>query len=78
MSEGYKVIWIPGIGKDKARHVVRTQPKAITVARLGSKYGIRVRDQDEEASVLDLRLSKQMCPVNTVCTPYHTERSGQT
>ena len=47
--EEYKVVWMPGATKDAARHIVRTAPKAISVARLGMKFGIRAKDCDEEA-----------------------------
>ena len=47
--EEYKVIWMPGATKDAAKHIVRTAPKAISVARLGTKFGIRTKDCDEEA-----------------------------
>ena len=80
-SEGYKVIWVPGIGKEKAKHIVRTQPKAITVARLGSKYGIRVRDQDEEALFNIVRPGFQFIKANVSRkysvhpVPHGTQRS---
>ena len=48
-NEDYKVVWMPGATKDAARHIVRTALKAISVARLGTKFGIRTKDCDEEA-----------------------------
>ena len=54
-NEEYKVVWMPGASKDAARHIVRTAPKAISVARLGMKFGVRTKDCDEEALFALLR-----------------------
>ena len=43
------LVWMPTATKDAARHIVRTALKAISAARLGTKFGIRTKDCDEEA-----------------------------
>ena len=44
----YSVVWLPGKDKGQAAHALRTCDKALGLARLGHKYGLRTRDCDEE------------------------------
>ena len=43
----WTVVWLPGHTRQQAIHCLRTTPKAVALARLGAKYGIRARDADE-------------------------------
>ena len=54
-DDGYRVVWIPGANKDHAKHVVKTCTKALAVTRLGLKYGVRVRECDEESVFATIR-----------------------
>ena len=51
----YAVVWLPGHDKAQASHLLRTCDKAIGLARLGSKYGLRVLDEHEQALFEALR-----------------------
>ncbi|CAE7241535.1 aquIMA [Symbiodinium microadriaticum] len=51
----YAVVWLPGHDKAQASHLLRTCDKAIGLARLGSKYGLRVLDEHEQAVFEALR-----------------------
>ena len=46
--EGFSVIWISADSLAAAQHVYRTCQKAISLTRLGRKFGIRVKEQDEK------------------------------
>ena len=45
---GFAVIWLPGSDRAKALHSLRTCSQAVSLARLGTKYGLRVREADEQ------------------------------
>ena len=45
---GFAVIWLPGTDRAKALHALRTCSQAVSLARLGTKYGLRVREADEQ------------------------------
>ena len=51
----YKVIWLPGQDYTSAQHLLKTFPKAISVARLKQRFGLRVYAKDEEAAYKHLR-----------------------
>ena len=51
----YKIIWLPGQDFNAAQHHFKTLPKAISVARLKQRFGIRVLAKDEEAAYKHLR-----------------------
>ena len=44
----WSVVWLPGSSAEQARHFLKTQPKAVALVRLGTKYGLRVREAEEE------------------------------
>ncbi|CAE7649575.1 unnamed protein product [Symbiodinium sp. CCMP2456] len=52
---GFAVIWLPEADYAKALHSLRTCAKAIAVARLGKRYGVRVREVDEQGVFEALR-----------------------
>ena len=51
----HTVIWLPGANSQEAKHKSRTSDHAIAITRLGGKYGIRVREQDEKTAWAYLR-----------------------
>ena len=46
---GFAVNWLPDADYAKALHTLHTCTKAIAIARLSKRYGVRVREQDEQA-----------------------------
>ncbi|CAE7342035.1 aquIMA [Symbiodinium sp. CCMP2592] len=51
----YAVVWLPGHDKAQATHLLRTCDKALGLARLGNKFGIRVLDEHEQLVFEKLR-----------------------
>ncbi|CAE7270136.1 aquIMA [Symbiodinium sp. CCMP2592] len=51
----YAVVWLPGHDRAQVVHLLRTCDKAIGLARLGSKFGLRVLDEHEQAVFQELR-----------------------
>ncbi|CAE7238032.1 aquIMA [Symbiodinium sp. KB8] len=51
----YAVIWLPGQNKQQATHLLRTCDKALGLARLGPKFGLRVLDEHEQEVFQTLR-----------------------
>ena len=51
----FAVVWLNSTSLAAATHTLRMCPKAVGLARLGSKYGIRVKDPDEEAVFSQLK-----------------------
>ena len=51
----YKVVWLPGATAETAAHQCRTYDKAICLVRMKTKYGIRVKKEDEKAAWANLR-----------------------
>ena len=45
----FAVVWLPGQDLAVVRHAFQTTEKAVGLARLGKKYGIRVREKDEQS-----------------------------
>ncbi|CAE7325636.1 unnamed protein product [Symbiodinium sp. CCMP2456] len=44
----WTVVWLPGATAAAAQHALRTTEKAVALARLGNKYGLRTREADEQ------------------------------
>ena len=44
----WSVVWLPGANLAAAQHALRTTEKAVALARLGVKYGLRTREADEQ------------------------------
>ena len=44
----YAVVWLPAFDRNAAQHAPRACERALCMARLGRKYGLRVRACDEE------------------------------
>ena len=51
----FAVVWLPGADLAKALHWLRLCPKALAVTRLGRKYGLRVRECDEQQVFTEVR-----------------------
>ena len=62
----YAVIWLPNADAKPALHAMRTCPKAVALARLGRKYGIRTREADEQAVFQHLRPGHDFIKVRVV------------
>ena len=45
----WAVVWLPGASFAEASHALRTNAKALALVRLGSRYGLRTRDADEQS-----------------------------
>ena len=43
---GFAVVWLPGKTLAEAQHIMATHEKALGIARLGQKWGIRVKTED--------------------------------
>ena len=56
---GFSVVWLPGADYEAASHAMRTCEKAITVARLGLRFGVRTREADEQLVFQQLRPQHQ-------------------
>ena len=63
---GFAVIWLPGQDAAAALHTHRTCQHSQALTRLGKKYGVRVRDTDEQQAFGLLRPSQEFVKVK-VC-----------
>ena len=62
----WAVVWLPGLSQAQAKHALKTTERAIALARLGHKYGIRTRDSDEQSVFERLRPQHQFLKVRVV------------
>ena len=62
----FAVVWIPGADASVAAHALRTCDKALAVVRLGMRFGVRVRESEEEAAFQALRPNHQFIKVKVV------------
>ena len=53
----WAVVWLPGMSQAQAAHALRTQAKAISLVRLGHKFGLRTKEVDEQVVFEALRPS---------------------
>eukprot|EP00438_Fugacium_kawagutii_P028123 Skav229522 [mRNA] locus=scaffold887:104903:109116:+ [translate_table: standard] len=60
----YCVVWLPGSSMEEASHSCRTYEKAICLARMKSKYGIRVKKDDEKSAWAHLRPGTTFVGIN--------------
>ena len=51
----YGVVWINGIDRDQALHLLRTSSHGLALARLGQRYGIRIPKQQEKEAHKELK-----------------------
>ena len=63
----FSVIWLPGSDSEAARHIMRTCSKVVALCRLGSRYGVRVRECDEEGVFRALRPNQEYIKVRVTC-----------
>ena len=59
----WAVVWLPGATAAQAQHALKTTEKAISLARLGSKYGLRTKEADEQFVFEALRPQHQFLKV---------------
>ena len=59
----WAVVWLPGATASQALHYLRTTEKAIALTRLGSKYGVRTKEADEQQVFEALRPQHQFLKV---------------
>ena len=62
----YAVIWLPGQNKQQAVHALRTCDKALGLARLGPKFGLRVLDEHEQEVFQALRPQQSFVKVRVL------------
>ena len=59
----FAVIWLPGLDLPAALHAHRTCPQSQALTRLGRKYGVRVKDTDEQTAFTLLKPSQEFVKV---------------
>ena len=59
----YSVIWLPMLDKAAVVHQLRTLDRAIALARLGKKFGVRTRESDEAELFRQLRPGQEYIKV---------------
>ncbi|CAE7194447.1 DHX57, partial [Symbiodinium microadriaticum] len=59
----WSVVWLPGQSSTQAQHALRTTEKAIALARLGCKYGLRTKEADEQVVFEALRPQHQFMKI---------------
>ena len=59
----WSVVWLPGHSAQQAAHALRTTEKAISLVRLGARFGLRTRDSDEQQVFEALRPQHQFLKV---------------
>ncbi|CAE7670713.1 unnamed protein product, partial [Symbiodinium sp. CCMP2456] len=62
----WAVVWLPGQTLAQALHALRTNAKAVALTRLGTKYGLRTKEADEQAVFEALRPQHQFVKVRIV------------
>ena len=78
----FAVIWLPGKALADALHVLNTNEKAVGIARLGNKWGVRVKASDEGTVFRALRPGQTFVAirVNAVYKiyplPFGVQRAG--
>ena len=78
----YAVIWLPGQDLASARHTLQTCDRAVSLVRLGRKFGVRVRECDEKATFERLRPSQTFIKIQITAKyslfplPFGMQRAG--
>ena len=62
----WAVVWLPGSTAAQALHLLKTTAKAVALTRLGTKYGLRTKEADEQAVFETLRPQHQFVKVRIV------------
>ena len=60
---GYAVVWLPGSDAAAALHAFRTCSYSQAIARLGRKFGIRVKEAEEQLAFEHLRPAQEFVKV---------------
>ena len=59
----WAVVWLPGASAAQAQHALKTTEKALSLARIGHKYGLRTKEADEQTVFEALRPQHQFLKV---------------
>ena len=76
------VVWLPGASAAEAQHALKMSAKALSLARLGRKYGLRAKEQDEQLLFEEHRPQHQYVKVRVVSRfhlhplPHGLQRQG--
>ncbi|CAE7028137.1 unnamed protein product [Symbiodinium sp. CCMP2592] len=62
----WAVVWLPGTSAAQALHLLKTTSKAVALARLGVKYGLRTKEADEQTVFEALRPNHHFVKVRVV------------
>ena len=62
----WAVVWLPGHTLAQALHAFKTNAKAVALTRLGTKYGLRTKEADEQAVFEAMRPQHQFVKVRIV------------
>ena len=79
---GFAVVWLPNADADKALHAMRICDRALSIARLGHRFGIRVKESDEQQTHEALQPGHQFLKVKVAAKyrlhplPFGTQRSS--
>ena len=79
---GFKVVWMPGSSYEEVAHLCKTYDRAVCMVRLKTKYGVRVRQEDEAAAWAFLRPGANFVALNILHTfelfplPHGTQRQA--
>ena len=63
---GYSIIWMPDCDRDKVLHLARCHDRVVAIARLGKRYGLRVREIDEAAAFAEFRPAQEFVKVRVL------------
>ena len=80
----WAVVWLPGMSQAQAAHALRTQAKAISLVRLGHKFGLRTKEADEQVVFEALRPSHSFVKLRIIAhwrlhpLPFGFQRSSIT
>ena len=59
----WAVIWVPNIELGQALHLLRTTEKAVSLARINQRYGLRVKECDERSVYEKLRPGQEFVKI---------------
>ena len=62
----WSVVWLPGADKWQAQHAQKTCDRALGLARIGAKFGVRTKESDEQLVFNTLRPHHEYSRVRVV------------
>ena len=60
------LVWLPGQTSAQAQHALRRMERAVALARIGNKYGLRTKEADEQAVFEALRPQHQFMEIRVL------------